>query len=82
MNEVKVVSIFKEKDSYYAALPYEEEISSKAKTYQKTAVDVNVGHFNYTEGQSMFCLLNCKSFISVLSIIKECWHVKEKLTVS
>ena len=32
-------------------LPYEEEpISSKAKTYQKTAVDVNVGHFNYTEG--------------------------------
>ena len=51
MSEVKVVSIFKEKDSYYAALPYEEEISSKAKTYQKTAVDVNVGHFNYTEGQ-------------------------------
>ncbi len=32
-------------------MPYEEEISSKAKTYQKTAVDVNVGHFNYTEGQ-------------------------------
>ena len=27
-------------------------------------------------------LLNCKSFISALSIIKECWHVKEKLTVS
>ena len=51
MSEVKVISIFKEKDSYYAALPYEEEISSKAKTYQKTAVDVNVGHFNYTEGQ-------------------------------
>ncbi len=51
MNEVKVVSIFKEKGSYYATLPYEEEISSKAKTHQKTAVDVNVGHFNYTEGQ-------------------------------
>ncbi len=51
MNEVKVVSIFKEKDSYYAALPYEEEISAKTKTHQKTAVDVNVGHFNYTEGQ-------------------------------
>ena len=82
MSEVKVISIFKEKDSYYAALPYEEEISSKAKTYQKTAVDVNVGHFNYTEGQSMFCLLNCKSCISASSIIKECWHVKEKLTVS
>ncbi|TDG76730.1 hypothetical protein C5L33_000232 [Lactobacillus pasteurii] len=51
MDEVKVVSIFKEKGSYYAALPYEEEISAKAKTQQKTAVDVNVGHFNYTEGQ-------------------------------
>ena len=51
MSEVKVVSIFKEKGSYYAALTYEEEISSKAKTHQKTAVDINVGHFNYTEGQ-------------------------------
>lgn len=51
MNEVKVISIFKEKDSYYAALPYEEEISSKAKNHQKTAVDVNVGHFNYTDGK-------------------------------
>ena len=51
MSEVKVVSIFKEKGSYYVALPYEEEISSKAKTYQKTAVDVNVGHFNYTDGK-------------------------------
>ena len=51
MSEVKVVSIFKEKGSYYAALPYEEEISGKTKTHQETAVDVNVGHFNYTEGQ-------------------------------
>ncbi len=51
MSEVKVVSIFKEKGSYYAALPYEEEVSGKAKTHQETAVDVNVGHFNYTEGQ-------------------------------
>ena len=51
MSEVKVVSIFKEKGSYYAALPYEEEVSGKTKTHQETAVDVNVGHFNYTEGQ-------------------------------
>ena len=51
MSKVKVVSVFKEKDNYYAALPYEEEIELKAKTQQKTAVDVNVGHFNYTEGQ-------------------------------
>lgn len=51
MSEVKVVSVFKEKGAYYVALPYEEEISSKAKTQQKTAVDVNVGHFNYTGGK-------------------------------
>lgn len=51
MSEVKVVSIFKEKKAYYAALPYEEEVSGKSKTHQKTAVDVNVGHFNYTDGQ-------------------------------
>ncbi len=51
MDEVKVVSIFKEKGRYYAALPYEEDMPVKAKTHQKTAVDVNVGHFNYTEGQ-------------------------------
>ena len=51
MDEVKVVSIFKEKGNYYASLPYEEEISAKTKTHQKTAVDINVGHFNYTEGQ-------------------------------
>ena len=50
MDEVKVASIFKEKGSYYAALPYEEDMPAKAKTHQKTAVDVNVGHFNYTEG--------------------------------
>ena len=51
MSEVKVVSIFKEKNAYYAALPYEEKIEYKSKTHQKTAVDVNVGHFNYTDGQ-------------------------------
>ena len=51
MERVKVVSIFKENSSYYAALPYEEETISKPKTSQKTAVDVNVGHFNYTKGK-------------------------------
>ena len=60
MDEVKVVSVFKEKDNYYAALPYEEEIELKAKTQQKTAVDVNVGHFNYTEGQININVLPAK----------------------
>lgn len=51
INQVKVISIFKENETYYAALSYEEEVTAKTKTHQKTAVDVNVGHFNYTEGQ-------------------------------
>lgn len=51
MSEVKVVSVFKENGAYYAALPYEEKIASKTKTQQATAIDVNVGHFNYPGGQ-------------------------------
>jgi putative transposase len=56
MNQVKVISIFKENETYYAALSYEEKVTAKTKkTHQKTAVDVNVSHFNYTEGQNQ-CL--------------------------
>ena len=51
MSKVKVASIFKENGTYYVALPYKKEIVAKTRTHQKTAVDVNVGHFNYTEGQ-------------------------------
>mgnify|MGYP005789703677 FL=1 len=51
MSKVKVASIFKENGTYYVALPYKKEIVAKTKTHRKTAVDVNVGHFNYTEGQ-------------------------------
>ena len=47
--ELKVVSIYRENGKYWASLPFEIEI--KAKTGKQTAVDVNVGHFNYTEGQ-------------------------------
>lgn len=49
--ELKVVSIYRENGKYWASLPFETEIESKVKTGKKTAVDVNVGHFNYTEGQ-------------------------------
>lgn len=48
--DLKTVSIFKENNKYYASLPFEVEIKIKCKTNRKTAVDVNVGHFNYTEG--------------------------------
>ena len=34
-----------------ASLPFEVEIAKKNKTGKKTAIDVNVGHFNYTEGK-------------------------------
>lgn len=51
MKQIKIASIFKERGHYYAALSYDEEVRSKPKTDQKTAVDVNVGHFNYTEGK-------------------------------
>lgn len=51
MTEAKVISIFKENNSYYAALPYEQDTVAKYKAHQKTAVDVNIGHFNYTEGK-------------------------------
>ena len=49
--ELKVVSIYRENGKYWASLPFEVEIEIKAKTGKQTAVDVNVGHFNYTEGQ-------------------------------
>ena len=49
--ELKVVSIYRENGKYWASLPFEVKVTKKAKTGQKTAVDVNVGHFDYTEGQ-------------------------------
>ena len=49
--ELKVVSIYRENGKYYASLPFEVEIEPKARTGKKTAVDVNVGHFNYTDGK-------------------------------
>ncbi|GAB9258650.1 RNA-guided endonuclease InsQ/TnpB family protein [Ligilactobacillus animalis] len=49
--ELKVVSIYRENGKYWASLPFEIEVANKAKTNRVTAVDVNVGHFNYTAGQ-------------------------------
>ena len=47
---LKTISIYRENGCYYAALPFEIEIKIKCQTKRKTAVDVNVGHFNYTDG--------------------------------
>ena len=49
--DLKVVSVYRENGKYWASLPFEVEITKKDKTGKKTAVDVNVGHFNYTEGK-------------------------------
>ena len=51
MKQIKVASVFREIGHYYAALSYEEETLVKPRTGRKTAVDVNVGHFNYTGGK-------------------------------
>ncbi|HJG05782.1 RNA-guided endonuclease InsQ/TnpB family protein [Ligilactobacillus agilis] len=50
-SDLKVVSIYRENGKYWASLPFEVKVTKQAKTGQKTAVDVNVGHFDYTEGQ-------------------------------
>lgn len=50
-SDLKVVSIYRENGKYWASLPFEVEIAEKDKISNKTAVDINVGHFNYTEGK-------------------------------
>ena len=49
--DLKVVSIYRENGKYWASLPFEVKVTKKTKTGQKIAVDVNVGHFDYPEGQ-------------------------------
>ncbi|MFD1421804.1 RNA-guided endonuclease InsQ/TnpB family protein [Lactiplantibacillus songbeiensis] len=47
---LKSVSIYCENGIYWACLNFEVAIEPKIKTNQVTAVDVNVGHLNYTLG--------------------------------
>ena len=49
--DLKTVSIYCENGRYWASLPFEVEIDKKDTTGKHTAVDLNVGHFNYTEGE-------------------------------
>lgn len=44
--ELKVVSIFKEHNHYWATLPFDRQIKSLPKVSKVTAIDINVGHFN------------------------------------
>ncbi|WGN88743.1 RNA-guided endonuclease InsQ/TnpB family protein [Ligilactobacillus faecis] len=50
--ELKVVSIYRENGKYWASLPFEIKIKKKIKTGKNSAVDVNVGHLNYTDGKT------------------------------
>jgi len=47
---LKVVSIYRENGKYWASLPLEVELDAKPLTGEYSAVDVNVGHLNYTAG--------------------------------
>ncbi|WGN89309.1 RNA-guided endonuclease InsQ/TnpB family protein [Ligilactobacillus faecis] len=58
--ELKVVSIYRENGKYWASLPFEIEIKKKIKTGKNSAVDVNVGHLNYTDGKINTLLSNLK----------------------
>ena len=48
---IKYCSITKINNKYYASLVIDVPIESLVKTGQNTAVDVNVNHFDYTDGQ-------------------------------
>ena len=47
---LKVISIYRENGKYWASLPFEVELDDKPLTSCNSAVDVNVGHLNYTAG--------------------------------
>ena len=49
--DLKVVSIYRGNGQYWAILPFETTANAKSPTGHKTAVDVNVGHFNVPGGQ-------------------------------
>lgn len=73
MNQVKVISIFKENETYYAALSYEEKVTAKTKkTIKKLQLMLMSVISTIQRVKSMSCQPNCKSSISELSIIKEC----------
>ncbi len=49
--DLKTISVYRENGKYWASLPFEVNVEIKPKTNHVTAVDVNVGHINYTEGK-------------------------------
>ena len=52
---IKYCSITKVNNKYYASLVIDTPIEHLEKTNQKTAIDANVNHFDYTEGSFAVC---------------------------
>lgn len=53
---IGVISIYREKERYFVAVPYKvpkKEFQAKKQIGRYTGVDVNVGHFNYEDGNQL-----------------------------
>lgn len=69
------ISFYKEKNRYYASIPFKiSDPEDKPKTGRYTGVDINVGHFNYRDGQ---CIVMPKSLAAVYCKIK---HYQRQLS--
>lgn len=49
--ELRLASIYREGNRYYAALTFKTSCQTQSISNRKTAVDCNVGHFDYSEGK-------------------------------
>ena len=49
--ELRLASIYREGNRYYAALTFKTSCQTKSPSNFKTAVDCNVGHFDYSDGK-------------------------------
>ncbi len=72
MSEVKVVSIFKEKTLIMRLFPMKKRLNINLKLIKRQQLmSMSVTLITQMD-KSMFCLLNCKNYINVSSIIKGC----------
>ena len=58
--ELRLVSIYREGNRYYAALIFKTSCQTKSPSNLETAVDCNVGHFDYSEGKVSILPLRLK----------------------
>ena len=58
--ELRLASIYREDNHYYAALTFKTSCQTQSTSTLKTAVDCNVGHFDYSEGKVSILPLHLK----------------------